>query len=187
MDLSRGGRAAIDRMIEAYGFTTKQALCDQLGISSSTLANRYLRDTFPADFVIQCALETGVSLRWLTTGEGLKYEDIRSDVISINKKKILDGKLYDAGFLLVDKTLIDADHGNIEAVIHLNNTYFIDINDKKVKDGLWIINIDDTISIKKITKLPKNHIMVSSKENSFECNFSDIVFYGYVVSILRHN
>lgn len=77
MDLRRGGKAAIDRMIEAYGFTTKQSLCEQLGISSSTLANRYLRDTFPADYVIQCSLETGVSLRWLVFGEGEKMHYLK--------------------------------------------------------------------------------------------------------------
>ena len=72
MDLRKGGKAAIERMLEAYGVTTKQALCERLGISSSTLANRYLRDTFPADYIIQCALETGVSLKWLVTGNGSK-------------------------------------------------------------------------------------------------------------------
>lgn len=72
MDFRKDGKAAIDRMLEAYGYTTKHALYDQLGISSSTLANRYLRNTFPADYMIQCALETVVSLEWLVSGEGSK-------------------------------------------------------------------------------------------------------------------
>ena len=78
MDLRKGGKAAIDCILEAYGYTTKQTLCDKLGISSSTLANRYLRDTFPADYVIQCALETGVALEWLVTGEGSKIPSASS-------------------------------------------------------------------------------------------------------------
>ncbi|HHU7925073.1 TPA: helix-turn-helix domain-containing protein, partial [Escherichia coli] len=62
MNLEKGGRGAIERMVEAYGFKTRQALCDHLGISKSTLATRYMRDSFPAEWVIQCALETGTSL-----------------------------------------------------------------------------------------------------------------------------
>ncbi|MCV5942164.1 helix-turn-helix domain containing protein, partial [Escherichia coli] len=52
MDFSQGGKKAIERMVEAYGFTTRQALCEQLGISKSSLATRYMRDSFPSDWVI---------------------------------------------------------------------------------------------------------------------------------------
>ncbi|EIN3471841.1 helix-turn-helix domain containing protein, partial [Shigella flexneri] len=52
MNLEKGGRGAIERMVEAYGFKTRQALCDHLGISKSTLATRYMRDSFPAEWVI---------------------------------------------------------------------------------------------------------------------------------------
>lgn len=65
-----GGREAIHRLMAAYDFKSRQQLCDHLGASKSTMANRYLRDSFPAEWVIQCALETGVSLLWLTTGQG---------------------------------------------------------------------------------------------------------------------
>lgn len=37
------------------------------------MANRYLRDSLPAEWVIQCALETGISLLWLATGHGDMY------------------------------------------------------------------------------------------------------------------
>ncbi|MDA7147119.1 helix-turn-helix domain-containing protein, partial [Escherichia coli] len=35
-------------MVKAYGYKTRQALADHLGISKSTLATRYMRDIFPA-------------------------------------------------------------------------------------------------------------------------------------------
>ncbi|WP_312754267.1 helix-turn-helix domain-containing protein, partial [Escherichia coli] len=38
MNLEKGGRGAIDRMVEAYVFKTRQAFCDHLGISKITLA-----------------------------------------------------------------------------------------------------------------------------------------------------
>lgn len=85
MDFSQGGKKAIERMVEAYGFTTRQALCEQLGISKSSLATRYMRDSFPSDWVIQCALETGVNIKWLVTGLPPKHEYLTSDIINIQK------------------------------------------------------------------------------------------------------
>ncbi|WP_143340009.1 helix-turn-helix transcriptional regulator, partial [Cronobacter sakazakii] len=70
MDFNSGGRQAIERLVKAYGFSTRQALSDHLGVSKSTLATRYMRDIFPSDWIIQCAMETGVSLEWLVTGTG---------------------------------------------------------------------------------------------------------------------
>lgn len=37
MNLEKGGLGAIERMVQAYGFETRQALCDHLGVSKSTL------------------------------------------------------------------------------------------------------------------------------------------------------
>ncbi|EAR2857112.1 bacteriophage CI repressor, partial [Salmonella enterica] len=67
LNFESGGREAIERLVSAYGFTTRQALADHLKVSKSTLANRYLRDTFPSDWIIQCAIETGATLTWLAT------------------------------------------------------------------------------------------------------------------------
>ncbi|HAN6235189.1 TPA: bacteriophage CI repressor, partial [Escherichia coli] len=38
---NRGGQQVIDRILKAYGFTSRQAFCNHLGISQSTMANRY--------------------------------------------------------------------------------------------------------------------------------------------------
>lgn len=65
-----GGRDAINRLIKAYNFSSRQQLCEHLEVSKSTMANRYLRDGFPAEWVIQCALETGLPFYgWLLVKE----------------------------------------------------------------------------------------------------------------------
>lgn len=174
MDLSRGGRAAIDRMIEAYGFTTKQALCDQLGISSSTLANRYLRDTFPADFVIQCALETGASLHWLTTGNGAKFESATADIVTIPKKKVIGNTIYDAGYLLFDKTLLNNTYGSLIAVLENGNTYLASTDATQISDGTWLVEYDRLVKTKEIFMLPGGLIRVSDEKLTFDCHPSDI-------------
>ncbi len=37
MNLEKGGRGAIERMVEAYGFKTRQALCDHLAYRKAPL------------------------------------------------------------------------------------------------------------------------------------------------------
>ncbi len=90
MGSDTGGKAAIERLLEAYGFTTKQALSEHLNVSKSTMANRVLRDSFPADWIIQCALETGVSLLWLATGQGSMKGGVslRKDLIMRTNKQL---------------------------------------------------------------------------------------------------
>lgn len=95
LDLDKGGHAAIERMIDAYGCGTKTALAELLGISKGTLSNRYLRDTFPADYVIQCTLETGASLQWLVIGEGNMFVLTQDENIKTPRLKLANGTLLE--------------------------------------------------------------------------------------------
>lgn len=180
MDLLKGGRGAIERMVEAYGFTTRQALCDKLGISKSTLATRYMRDSFPSDWVIQCALETGASLRWITTGEGVTFENSRTDIVEIRKKKIIDGKIFDAGFLIFDKILIPNNKSNIVAIVDYENVYISETSFESIKNGLWVINIEQTVSIREIIRIPGGKIRILDEKTAIECEITDIEFLAHV-------
>lgn len=71
-------------MISAYKLKTMKALCEHFDVGISVLANRVVRNTIPAEYIIQCALETGANLQWLCTGEG----EPNIDGIEIEKKSI---------------------------------------------------------------------------------------------------
>ncbi|HBH14454.1 MAG TPA: phage repressor protein, partial [Leclercia adecarboxylata] len=87
-----GGQPVIERILKAYGFTTRQSLCNHLGISQSTMANRYARNTFPSDWTIICSIETGVSLMWLISGEGAMFEDeVDHKAVALKHFKVTDG------------------------------------------------------------------------------------------------
>lgn len=178
---NQGGKAAIERLVEAYGFTTRQALADHLGVSKSTLANRYMRDTFPADWIIQCALDTGVSLRWLSTSEGPMRVDAKAQIISLVKQKISGGKLFETGYLLFDLTLLPKDLEGISAIETEDATYLIKSNLNEVNDGLWLISIDGIHSIRKLVRLPNNCVMLESKSSKIECNINDISIIAKVI------
>ncbi|MCW2105390.1 UNVERIFIED_ORG: hypothetical protein M2402_002558 [Rahnella aquatilis] len=180
MDLEKGGRGAIERMVEAYGFSTRQALCDQLGVSKGTLANRYMRDSFPADWVIQCVLETGVSLKWLTTGNGPIYNDAKNDVIAVQRKNLVDGFLLDSNYLMFDKAL----HPSILNKTFLVNDdkflYVIEYEFDDIVDGKWLVKIEGKYSIKDITRIPISKVIVGKGEESFQCKLEDISFAGKI-------
>ncbi|EIX8144964.1 phage repressor protein CI, partial [Salmonella enterica] len=166
---NQGGKAAIERLVEAYGFTTRQALADHLGVSKSTLANRYMRDTFPADWIIQCALNTGVSLRWLSTSESPMRVDAKTQIISFSKQKLSGGKLHENGYLLFDLTLLPKDLDEISAIETDDATYLVKHNLNEINDGLWLISIDGIHSVRELIRLPNNRIMLESTSSKLEC------------------
>lgn len=180
IDTSVGGKAAIERLVEAYGFSTRQALCDHLGVSKSTLANRYLRDTFPADWVIECALETGVSLRWLTTGEGPMYLDQSNDLIAIDRLKLITGKLHPSNYIMFDKTLLPKEINNPRAILDGDVTHVVELDTQTLTDGLWLIEIEGTASIKKLTRIPVGKVRVTGDDISFDCSIDEIQLTGRV-------
>ncbi|HCC1321577.1 TPA: phage repressor protein CI, partial [Salmonella enterica subsp. enterica serovar Paratyphi C] len=170
MNFDTGGRGAIERMVEAYGFTTRQALSNRLGISKSTLANRYMRDSFPAEWVIQCCLETGVSLSWLVTGQGHMFDSRRTDIIELDKKKIIENTLYDCGFCIFDKVLLPS---NVNKPVVINDNeinYICEFSFSNINDGFWLIDIDGNVSIKEIVNIPDDKIKIITNRNNFDCN-----------------
>lgn len=63
-------RNVINRILSAYKLKTVKSLADKWNITASVIGSRVQRNTFPADFVIKCILDTGADLQWLCTGEG---------------------------------------------------------------------------------------------------------------------
>ncbi|WP_318363527.1 phage repressor protein CI [Enterobacter sp.] len=168
------GKAATERLVEAYGFTTRQALADHLDVSKSTLANRYMRDTFLADWIIQCALETCIFLNWLTTGQGLKQSSKAATTEELARFSFNAGKMVEDGSCIFNASILPINVSSPMVVPDGHTTYLCDKKFTEVSNGHWLINIDGTYSVGLITRLPKGMIKVSTAENSFECAFSDI-------------
>ncbi|MDX6913935.1 phage repressor protein CI [Pectobacterium carotovorum] len=173
-DLHTGGKKAIERMVEAYGFSTRQALCDHLGISKSTLATRYMRDSFPAEWVIQCALETGASIYWLSSGNGPMFEDGKSDVVSIPRKKLLNGKLHDSNYYMFDKAFLPDGLQDPIVIVDGDVTYIADRKFDEVTDGKWLVEIEGKTSVRELTRIPVGKVRVSGVGMAFDCGIDEI-------------
>ncbi|HCQ7474545.1 phage repressor protein C with HTH and peptisase S24 domain [Raoultella sp. BIGb0138] len=198
-----GGKEAIHRLMAAYDFKSRQQLCDHLGASKSTMANRYLRDSFPAEWVIQCALETGVSLLWLTTGQGEPGSNIDSekninfvnsgkvkllsDLISpeIDKVTLTGGSLVEAGKAIIDSSLLPSDSSNLLLVNTAGDSYLVDRNQTPPVNGMWLVDIDGIKSIVKLTRLPGNRLVVHQDDSSFECSLDALEVLGKALKIIK--
>lgn len=199
-----GGRDAINRLIKAYNFSSRQQLCEHLEVSKSTMANRYLRDSFPAEWVIQCALETGASLLWLATGQGdmyaceneetnLKNEPpvtVRplSKIVapSIKRVELKNGELQASDEILLDSSLLDGDSSNALFVKTANNSFVVDTSVKQVSNGFWLVDMDGVKSIVKIARIPGNKIVVNQDDTSFECSVDDVEVVGRAVKVIKN-
>lgn len=182
MDFNNGGKKVIERLVEAYGFTTRQALCDHLGVSKSTMATRYMRDIFPADWVIQCAMETNTPLKWLAFGEGPKGEKESVHSMKIPMMRLENGKLIDNGICIFDEHLLSKETKSpCLIVIDEYISYICETDYKTIQDGEWIIDIDGDFTLRTITKTPGNKIQVKNKKVVFECHINEVQFHSKVV------
>ncbi|HDL7640386.1 TPA: phage repressor protein CI [Yersinia enterocolitica] len=185
IDFNSGGAKVLDRIVLAYGFSSKIMLAQHFEIAGSSLSNRYRRDTFPADFVVRCMIETGVSLKWLATGEGPMHEH-RIEVgttITVDKKTLSNGKLTDAGTLILDLAFTPLPLKEPMAIVCDGNIYILETQINDLSDGKWLINIEDNSSIRDLALIPSKRIYVTGGSVPFECDLSDIKVLGRVIGI----
>lgn len=176
-----GGREAITRLMEAYQFSTRQALCNHLGISQSTMANRWMRDTFPHDWLIACHLDTGTSLLWLATGQGSPEAPASTNTANqLRLKKITNGFFESESFVYYDSKLIPQSISEPFLVEIDNAIYLVEGARNEITDGMWLIDIDGLVSIKRLYRLPGKKMRVENGPASFDCSPDDISVLGKV-------
>ncbi|WP_312239430.1 phage repressor protein CI [Pantoea sp.] len=179
----KGGKDVIFRLVEAYGFSSRQALCNHLDVSQSTLANRSARDTFPDDWVLICHIETGASLKWLITGKGLPFENTPdSRITTLEYKTISNGMLTAEADRIVDANSLPDGLKKPFLVNADRDCYLVDAYEGEVTDGMWLIKVDNLVSVRELIRFPGGRIRVENGKASFECQISDIEVLGKVIS-----
>lgn len=180
----------LDRVVEAYGFTSKLQLADHFDMASSSLSARFKRGVFPADMVVRCVAETGACLEWLATGNGRMFNDEELDILKLPRKKIVDGLLYDSGILMFDKiTFLPGKPlpSNPICVIDNQTQYIVDKHFTEIYDDKWLVEIEGKHSIRTLTRIPIKKIRVSGLGMAFDCSIEDINIIGKVVLTLSSN
>ncbi|MEN5016953.1 phage repressor protein CI [Erwinia sp. Eh17-17] len=180
--LPEGGKEPIERMLQAYGFSSRQVLCRHLDVSQSTMANRIMRGNFPADWVLICSMETGASLEWLTYGRGAPQTDGQTEAASwIECIKITNGVKSQPKWVVYDAALLPDDVIAPQLIMNERITYIVDASKTDINDGFWLIEIDDVVSIRELYRFPGNRIRVENGKASFDCQLDDIKALGKVI------
>lgn len=186
-----GGKEILKRLMDAYGFTMQKQLGEHLGIPSGTMSAWLRREHFPGEVVIACALDTGVSLYWLATGNGSMHEqraqssEADAPVISLSKHHLINGQLNDGGFWYGDKSLFNGASNDKFIVEKSGNLFCIDANSHPISNGMWLINIDGVNDIYDVIRLPGNKLKLSGDAGSFECLVVDVEPKGIVNFTIR--
>lgn len=175
---------ALDRVVEAYGFNLKVELAEHLGIASSSLSSRYKREVFPADIVLQCSIETGANIDWLISGKGESFGKSAPMGSSIDRLKLIDGRLEDAGSLIFDFSLLNDDVASDQNLVSVKDkdvNYIVARGMDEIQDGHWLVEIEGKAGFRSLTRIPIRKLRVGSGETSFECGIDDIKAIGKVV------
>jgi len=178
----------LDRVIDAYGFTSKLMLAEHFDMASSSLAGRYKRGGFPADMVVRCVAETGASLEWLATGQGRKFDDEELDILKMPRRKIVDGLLYEAGMYMLDKvSFLPGKTLPLSPVCVLEGTdqFIVDKSFTEIYDDEWLVEIESKTSIRTLTRIPVKKVRVSGVGMAFDCAIDDIKVLGRVVLTIK--
>jgi len=176
--------ALLNRICEVYGFTQKIQLANHFKIAASSLQNRYTRGNMSYDFAVHCALETGVSLKWLMTGEGDKNLSAKETPSSIELSlfELSEGELINIGTLSFDYQFFAKQPKKGSCVKSDNSTYVIE-QESSLSDGLWLVDIEGAISLRELTVLPGKRLHVAGGKVPFECGIDEIKTIGRVVGI----
>lgn len=158
-----GGLKIVDRLLLAYGYATQRELVEKIGLGQGTVSTWIRRNYFPGDVVVRCALDTGVSLQWLATGEGLPRQNEHPDraaaqlqLMAIESHCLHDGRLTAGDSLLCAKALLPSPESDLMIIVvkNDNKNYFIKKNATKNMNGLWLLQKVDVISIEPIQRVP---------------------------------
>lgn len=177
----------LDRVVDAYGFTSKLQLAEHFDMASSSLSARFKRGVFPADMVVRCVAETGASLEWLATGHGKKFDEAELDIMKFPRKKLVDGQLYDSGYVMFDKVFFRAGVPSPTSPFCVQDEkaqYILDQKFAEVFDGEWLVNIEGKTSIRTLTRIPIKKVRVSGVGMAFDCAIEDIQVIGRVVLMI---
>ncbi|QLN46851.1 helix-turn-helix domain-containing protein [Klebsiella grimontii] len=185
--MENGGKPVLRRILDAYGFTMQKELGDLLGISSGTISTWVRRDFFPGDVVVTCALDTGVSLEWLSTGKGQmrEREEGSASEFSIEKYRLESGQLKDVGYWHPDPSMIPTNTHELVFIEGVNASWLVERSASNLANGRWLISIDGALDVFDVIRLPGSKVRLINKSAQFECAVSDITPFGAVLFTLE--
>ncbi|HHF0490818.1 TPA: phage repressor protein CI [Vibrio alginolyticus] len=192
-----GGKEVIERLMQATNTSSNQALADAFGLPKSTVGTWRHRNLVPYEIVIRLHLETGISIKWLTLGQGEPYES-PSEHTHISKKnetkqifdadcfRIEEGKLVNQGSLALDKAMLD-ELGvvNVMAIKGESATYFVNKESRQAVSGTYLVDMDGLFSLNEIQRLPGKKLAISFNGSTLTVEEDEVRVVGRVALVME--
>lgn len=173
----------LDRICQVYGFTQKIQLANHFDIAASTLQNRYTRGNVSYDFAAFCALETGVNIKWILTGQGpQKSEEYSKLSHPLPLFTLSEGRLTENGIMNIDHEFFGKALKSAICIRSEGKSYFIE-KSAPLADGLWSVDVEGAISLRELTVLPGKKLHVAGGKVPFECGVDEIKTIGRVIGV----
>jgi hypothetical protein len=83
-------KQVIERILVSYGVKSRYAYSEITKVPLSTVSNWVARGNVPGDYLVQCALDTGVDLKWLVEGTDLTNVSYSSEKYPLAGKKLME-------------------------------------------------------------------------------------------------
>lgn len=166
-------KEVLERIMEAYGFKNYNLLAKQFDTSASAISSRLSRSTISTDFLVQCSIETGVSLRWLLSGKPnseapqFLQASKSSEPLKVQKHtkiKILNhGILTDGGDVQIEVELLKGIAKPFIVSI-AESIFILDAEFKQVTNGKWLLNVVNNTGIYDVVYTSATTVAVSGGE-----------------------
>lgn len=182
--LSSGGKPVLKRILDAYGFDTQKELADYLDIPTATISTWIRRDYFPGDVVVACAIDTGVSVEWLTNSSIKPLSNSGNpNILHIRSIKIVDGVLLSNGYFDIDRNLVTTaeKQDNLFFLVSNEKNMLLTNSRSEINNGLWLLKIGSVYDIYNVAVLPKSKIRLESNFGSFETLEAEVELVGKVI------
>lgn len=186
-----GGRALVDRFLKASGFSTQSELAEKIGVGHGTVSTWIRRDYFAGETVVQCALDSGVSVEWLATGKEepaiaavRESEQQPSKVESLPFSSINSGHLKLREPVSIQASLLPSGPKKVEViqVVEVSTFYLVDKDFAKPTDGIWITQRADVVRCETLQRTLGNHWRIDGVERPVD----EVKLIAKVIGCIKH-
>ncbi|SGZ09006.1 Repressor protein CI [Moritella viscosa] len=181
----QGGKVVTEKLVSITNSGNFQGLTTKFGIPKSTIATWHQREISPFEIAVRVHLAKGVSLKWLLLDQGEAFE---SAGVMLKEKlvieKITNGMLDQSGEMNLDVSIMERYEltPSITRVIDLDGSLlFVNTEETNPSSGRYLLDIDGSISINHLQRLPGKKLAMSYGNTSVEIAEADIVVLGRVV------
>ncbi|MBV1843382.1 phage repressor protein CI [Photobacterium ganghwense] len=179
----KGGTEIVERLKLVTETNTYGQLSDAIGVPRSSISTWVDRDVTPFEVVVRLHMALGVSVRWLTTGEGEPFELNRDTIESIVIERLVNGSLEEAGKITIDTVTLNKyhlQHSATKVVDEDGELHFINIEQSHATSGRYLISIDGALSINPVQRLPGKKLAVGFSGSTIDISEDDIKVLGRV-------